>query len=792
MAGDLMLKVTFAGLDQLSGVLGKITGSSKNASRAVAETNKELRTQQTELRDVQRQLKASSGNVTALVDRETELERAIVRSNEQLAQRRRVMSGYAQASRISAAGSNLVGQGTHTLLMAEMAAGPLMAIAHAGAEYNSLTNRLRILGLGDGATKDLQSFAAAMDVAGSSVNENLRYLLEAQGVFRESGEHTVAEQLAGAKLMGPLLAKMHATAAGLGKELTEEDERYFLRFVEQAGGLSSPQRAAELSDGLFRALQSSGGNVQAKDYQSFLARAGIAGSHLTKQSMFADFEPMIAELHESAGVGLSTGFKMATGIKANSRAAAEFLKLGLWDRSRVTFNKLGGVKSTNGNPLIAPAADALTHSPVDFYRQFILPAYAKAGIRTSEQRAFENAKIFGGTGGNLFNLIDKQLPTILKSRMAFQKTQGLETAYTGTKDSFFGQQGKLTAAWKNFMIAAGTKGGIMDGLVGGMKAATSALKTFTALGNSHPKAFAWLGKALAHLLMIRVGLAVVRIAVGGALGPIATLWKYWANVREVGFVVKFVTRFGSAIRLAGGLFARLGPLALRSFGMVRMAAMFLARGVVQAGAMMLANPMVLAIVAIGAALGVLAYLAYKHWDKVKAAFASALNYLRGLWGNFTAIGGHLLDGLLGGITSKLAALKAGIVGIGDKIVSWFKGRLGIHSPSRVFAGLGGHLATGLAMGIDRGAQHPIRRTRQLAGQLAAAMAMGAATPALAVPIAGSGRHAASGAAAVHHHQHNYTITVQGNDNPEAQARRIWAEIKKLQAREIRGSFKDTH
>ena len=43
----------------------------------------------------------------------------------------------------------------------------------------------------------------------------MRYFVEAQGVFRESGNLTVGKQLEGAKLAAPLLAKIAFASQGL-------------------------------------------------------------------------------------------------------------------------------------------------------------------------------------------------------------------------------------------------------------------------------------------------------------------------------------------------------------------------------------------------------------------------------------------------------------------------------------------------------------------------------------------------------------------------------------------------
>src|SRR5690606_20708208 len=74
-----------------------------------------------------------------------------------------------------------------------------------------------------------------------------------------------------------------------------------------------------------------------------------------------------------------------------------------------------------------------------------------------------------------------------------------------------------------------------------------------------------------------------------------------------------------------------GPMLIRLFGGMRMAAMFLARGVMQAGIMMMANPLVLAIVAIVATVAVAGYMIYKHWDTIKAAFYAGVAMIGRAW-----------------------------------------------------------------------------------------------------------------------------------------------------------------
>lgn len=66
----------------------------------------------------------------------------------------------------------------------------------------------------------------------------------------------------------------------------------------------------------------------------------------------------------------------------------------------------------------------------------------------------------------------------------------------------------------------------------------------------------------------------------------------------------------------------------------------------------------------------------------------------------TGLGGAIIDGLIGGIDAKWQALKDKISGMASGITGWFKEKLGIASPSKVFAGFGANLLDGLINGID--------------------------------------------------------------------------------------------
>jgi hypothetical protein len=130
--------------------------------------------------------------------------------------------------------------------------------------------------------------------------------------------------------------------------------------------------------------------------------------------------------------------------------------------------------------------------------------------------------------------------------------------------------------------------------------------------------------------------------------------------------------------------------------------------------------------------------------------------------------------------ARIGALKATIVGAASSAATWFKQKLGIRSPSRVFAGFGGYMMQGLSNGIARGAGEPVRRIGNLSRDLTAALAVGTALPALtpagAASLSGPNIGSGSGAFAAA----PITINVYGAPGQSEQA--LAAAVERALAR----------
>lgn len=234
------------------------------------------------------------------------------------------------------------------------------------------------------------------------------------------------------------------------------------------------------------------------------------------------------------------------------------------------------------------------------------------------------------------------------------------------------------------------------------------------------------------------------------------------------------------------------------------------------GRALMMNPIGLAVMAIATA----AYLIYQYWDPIKAyflglwaevkegfnggfagiaalilnfsplglfysAFAGVMSYFGvEMPGKFTEFGTMLMQGMVQGITNGLTAVKDAITGAADSSITWFKEKLGIHSPSRVFAELGGYTMAGLEQGLTNNQQGPLAAVTTMGKQMVeagaigfgdsgGAIAMDNRPPLSAAPSTGSAATQQAAPITIHVH------AAKGMDEQQL-ARLVAAEVAKVQ------------
>ena len=111
--------------------------------------------------------------------------------------------------------------------------------------------------------------------------------------------------------------------------------------------------------------------------------------------------------------------------------------------------------------------------------------------------------------------------------------------------------------------------------------------------------------------------------------------------------------------------------------------------------------LVAALVAIPVAIGAAIVGVLEVRAAIVDGITSAIDWLRSL--DFATIGSNMIQGIADGITGAAGKLIASIGGAVGGAIDHAKSLLGIASPSKVFARLGGYTAEGFAGGVDAGA-----------------------------------------------------------------------------------------
>ncbi|SDE41937.1 phage tail tape measure protein [Paraburkholderia lycopersici] len=191
------------------------------------------------------------------------------------------------------------------------------------------------------------------------------------------------------------------------------------------------------------------------------------------------------------------------------------------------------------------------------------------------------------------------------------------------------------------------------------------------------------------------------------LGDMSQKMGNWAreNPRLANGLMKVAAVIAIVMTVIGGLLvvvaAVLAPLGAIAFAFTAIGAAGLATVGIVAG-------VAVGIIAAVAAAAVAIYTYWEPikaffaglWDGIRAVFDSAVIWFSGLPAQFSAFGANIVSGLVNGITSGLGAVQSAITNVADSTVGWFKEKLGIHSPSRVFGELGGFITQGAAIGME--------------------------------------------------------------------------------------------
>lgn len=409
-------------------------------------------------------------------------------------------------------------------------------------------------------------------------------------------------------------------------------------------------------------------------------------------------------------------------------------------------------------------------------------------------------------------------------------------------DNMVGDLDELGSAWEDLGIQIQEQQNtVLRELVGNITEIIGAVKGWIV---ENPQLASTIVRVAAIVAVLVAAGGTLMVVMAGILGPLA-MARYAFSLLSItggGFVTTLVGLAKTAIPAVGAALAAMGKVLLAN------PIVLVAAGIAAAAAAIYANwdtlgPMFQRLWDTIAERTSQAWERVKGfftgaWEEIKAgfsggiasigatilnwsplglfyqAFAQVMSYLGvELPGRFTEFGSMIMQGLINGIKGMVTGVKDAVVGVADNTVGWFKEKLGIQSPSRVFIAMGENVSEGAAIGIERGRALAAKAATGLGALLASAGMAGQPALAQAVqsmpsfsfdtrpPIAamaGAGARGAgmAGAAAGGFSIGGDTITIQinaGGGNAQDIAQAVRAELERRdrqKAARMRSSLND--
>lgn len=287
------------------------------------------------------------------------------------------------------------------------------------------------------------------------------------------------------------------------------------------------------------------------------------------------------------------------------------------------------------------------------------------------------------------------------------------------------QIGKLGRSWRT-LIAIRSGGGLFSALPTLLSTARlAAVSVLPMLGG----AISTVGAAIMATPIGWLIAAVAALAVAGL-----SVYKYWNPIK--GFFLGFWQGLVGALQPVLNSFAKLGT-SLINLGQVVLTipvlgdAFKLFGSIVRPLLNLIGSGISSVIIWFGKLLKPVDDVggaAQSMGQRFGTVIGGMLNLLLGLPARFAELGAQMIQGLADGIANSLSVAKQAITGAGDAVIGWFKEKLDIHSPSRVFAELGGFTMAGLAQGLEAGQNAPMAAITEMGRQINSAgqRALGAA------------------------------------------------------------------
>ncbi|WP_157288516.1 phage tail tape measure protein [Uliginosibacterium gangwonense] len=764
------LKTTQSKIKELT----KAMAATANPTREMAKEMEKLKARGAELRNRHSELIERAQRLRTALNNEGISTRNLAEHQARLNRATRETNATLQAQQQRLERLNRISQGAHQAGAARdklagtgvgmmAAGGGMLMAAHVpldeAKKFQGERTRIAALGLGTAATKEAEEYARAMKVIGTSTTDNMTLVRDATTIFADTHH---------AKMVAPMLAKMKfANEAVFGKEGGAQNEEQFMnmmKVVELRGGTKSEGAFKAEANRIQQVITATGGRVGADQWRDLIKTGGVAAKQMRSDAFYNQLEPLVQEMGGHAvGTGLMSAYQGIYQGKTTVRAAREMERLGLLDKSKVEYDKVGQLKRFKPGALLE--GELFTASPFEWLQKVLLPKLAAKGITDPGKINDAIASIFSNrTAANLMATMVMQRDQIHKSAKLSMGADGIEELHAKAMEMASGKELIAQAKLRDIMLQIGEQ--VLPVYMQALDAVNQVIDATSAWIKENPELAKWISVSAVAIGGLLVVLGGLLLGIAALLAPFAMVGSAMAGFSAIaaGFagawaVVTGAISASTVFLMENPLIAIVGGIAIAALLIWKywepLKAFFLAvwsyvDGVFEK------YPILNAIFPIiGAARTLITY-----WEPIKAFFLSVWAEVQGAFSGgiagiaalclnwspigmiyrawaavlswfgvelpsrFTGFGTMLMDGIVTGISRGLVGVKTAIFNAGDATVNWFKEKLGIHSPSRVFATLGHYTMQGLDVGLQAGQRGPLSTVNQLTRRLMAASATG--------------------------------------------------------------------
>ncbi len=659
MRNKLSLLVNFVGVDKLSGSLRNIVAMGRKGSESLNAMRGEGRKLERQLRDVRKEISASSGNVTELIERERELERAIEGTNARIERRKRLNAIEGNRTAMAARGQELRQSGQDQMMQGAALAAPLILATKSAAEFSSgMVDIQQKAGLTDKATDKLGQRIVAMSDSARQMPEDIRSGLD------------LLLALGGEKLG---LAGAEAAIAPASRLATA----YKVEIPDAAA-------AAYASINNLKVAAAETGRVF-----DVMAEAGNQGG-FEVSDMARHFPSLTAQMQALGEKGVPAVADLSAALQ-------------------VAMNTAGNADEAGNNIMNLLAKINAPGTIRAFEKNFgiDLPAAMKRltdqGYSAMEAIAMVTQQATGGDMKRLsFAFEDRQaqmgILALIQNLEEYRRIRAAAMDSEGTVDRAFDQRvlRDASVSWRAFLASASSLAitlgttllPVMSEALGLINGLASRISVWA---QANPELAGGIIKAVAALAVFNIGIGAAMFAVGGLLGPLGTAISIWQKYKLLGSLAAVFPKVAMGMRIVGlALRFMMGPI-----------------GLIITGIALLAYAVYSNWDTIKAAF--------------ETGIAKVKGFMAGLPDWMKSIGRNMLNGLLMAISP--LALARHLITVAKTGINAFKDYLGIKSPSRVFMAMGAHTSEGLARGIEQGGARATGAMSRLARGVTAAGAM---------------------------------------------------------------------